>query len=392
MLSLTIALSLLACTPGVSDPDDTSDTLDTSDTVDTVDTGPGPTAAATADPVEGTIPFEVVLSGADSQASGAAIASYEWTLPDGSVASGDTVTTSVLAQGTNGFTLTVTDEDGHSDEASVEVEGFCPGFGDAAVVGTMAWGEVSGLAAASVEGVLWAHSDAQGSGAKVYAISTDAQLLGTFELDGIDDYDWEDIARGPGPEEGVSYVYVADTGDNSERRGSVQIYRFEEPSEFQGGLITEVETIELTYPDGARDSESLIVDPLTGDLILIERDRADEGVSGIYVAEAPLSGSIELTHTGTLVFGTDPLPGDVDATAADVSPDGTLAVVRSHDMVFAFARDLDQPLWTAFDNPVCATPEVNESKGEAIAYAWDGSGYYTGGEGNNQPLHWYGLE
>ena len=225
-------------------------------------------------------------------------------------------------------------------------------------------------------------------------MNADGQLLGTFQLAGVSDYDWEDIARGPGPVDGVSYLYVADTGDNSERRGSVQVYRFPEPTDLSGGVIADVETIDLTYPDGARDCESLLVDPLTGDLVFIERDRADQGVSGVYVAEAPLSTSdtIELTHTGTLVFGTDPMPGDVDATGADVSPDGTLAVVRTHDMVFAFARDLDQPLWTAFDNPVCGTPPVDESKGEAIAYAWDGSGYYTGGEGTNQPLHWYGAQ
>ena len=283
-----------------------------------------------------------------------------------------------------------------SDDSGGEVgkDLECPDVADVEVAGIMSWGEVSGLAAGSTEGVLWAHSDAQGAGAVIYAISTEATLLGTFALDGVNAYDFEDIARGPGPEEGVSYLYVGDTGDNSEVRSSVTVYRFEEPADVSGGPILDVEAIELTYPDGPRDAESLMVDPLTGDLVLVERDRADQGVSGVYVAEAPLDteGSTELTKVATLVFGTPPLDGDVDAVGADVSPDGTLALVRTHDRVFGFLRDPDQPLSTAFDNPACDTPAVDEDKGEAVAFALDGSGYFTGGEGSNQPLHWFALE
>ncbi len=287
-----------------------------------------------------------------------------------------------------------TDDTGDSGETGdTDVDDpDCPDFDEAVEAGTMAWGEVSGLAAASVDGVLWAHSDAQGSGSEIYAISTSAELLGTFVLSGVSDYDFEDIARGPGPEAGVSYLYIADTGDNSERRSSVTIYRFPEPTSFGDAMITGVESIELTYPGGARDVETLIVDPVNGDLILVERDRADQGVSGIYVAEAPLSttGTTELTHTGTVVFGDGPLPGDVDATGGDVSPDGRFVVVRTHDKVWLWVRDLDQPLHTAFDNPVCGTPANYDDKGEAVAWAWDGSGYYTGGEGYSEPLYWYG--
>ncbi len=413
MLIHTLTFSLLACTSGLSidsgsspdsgSPPDSGDTADsgsppdsgdTSDSDPPSDTGAGPTAVATADPLEGAIPFEVTLSGLDSYAGDDPIESYEWTLSDGTVVTGDTVVTTLVGEGTHSFTLKVEDESGLSSEASVDVEASCPGFADATVAGTMAWGEVSGLASGSADGVLWGHSDAQGSGARVYAISTEAVLLGTFTLNGVSDYDFEDIARGPGPEEGVSYLYIADTGDNSEIRSSVKIYRFEEPSDYGGGIITGVETIELTYPDEAHDSESLLIDPLTGDLVLVEKDRAGHGMSGIFWAEAPLSTNspTELTQVGSLTFGEDPLPGANEATGGDVSPDGTLAVVRTHDDVWVFARDVSQPLHTAFDFPGCGTPVSGEYKGEAVAFARDGSGYYTGGEGSNQPLQWFGLQ
>ncbi len=391
MILSPLILSLFSCSAT------TIDLPGGSDSTDVTDTAVGPAAVATAEPTSGVAPLEVTLSGADSTAGSQPLESFEWSLSDDSVVMGETVSTTLVDEGVYTFTLTVTDEEGRSDDASVQVEVMaeadCPSVDEATVAGTMSWGEVSGLASSSTDGTLWAHSDAQGAGAVIYAITTGAALQGTFTLDGVDDYDFEDIARGPGPKEGVSYLYVGDTGDNSERRSSVQVYRFEEPTDVSGGTIQDVETIELTYPDGPRDSESLMIDPLTGDLVLVERDRADEGVSGVDVAEAPLSttGSTELTRVGTLIFGTDPLPGDVDAVGADVSPDGTLAVVRSHDRVWAFVRDPAQPLYTAFDSPVCATPEVDEYKGEAVAFARDGSGYYTGGEGNSQPLHWYGL-
>jgi hypothetical protein len=112
----------------------------------------------------------------------------------------------------------------------------------------------------------------------------------------------------------------------------------------------------------------------------------------VYWAPAPpdSTATTDLTLVAHLTFGTDPLPGDVDATGGDISPDGGLVAVRTHDHVFLFARDPALPAYTAFDNPVCDTPPVDESKGEALAFALDGSGYFTGGEGTHQPLHWYG--
>ncbi len=395
-LIVFLALALPACTPDIGPPDsdEPDETSPPTETDGPPDTGAEPTAVGSADPAAGTVPFAITLSAAGSSAGVEPIDSYTWTLPDGSELEGETVGATMVSPGAHDILLTVADASGRSDEATVPVEAGCPAFADATVAGTMAWGEVSGLAAGSVDGVLWAHSDAQGSGAEVYAISTDAILLGTFVLSGVNDYDFEDIARGPGPDDGVSYLYIGDTGDNSERRSSVTIYRFPEPQSFGGSMITGVESIELTYPDGPRDAETLIIDPVSGDLILVERDRADQGVTGIYVAEAPLntSGPTELTKTGTVVFGTPPLVGDVDATGGDVSPDGTHVIVRSHDAIYLWARDPEQPLHTAFDAEPCATPLVDEYKGEALAWAHDGSGYYSGGEGSNQPLNYYAVE
>ena len=41
-------------------------------------------------------------------------------------------------------------------------------------------------------------------------------ISGVFELEGVEQYDFEDIALGPGPEgsNGPDYIYVADVGNN----------------------------------------------------------------------------------------------------------------------------------------------------------------------------------
>jgi hypothetical protein len=297
---------------------------------------------------------------------------------------------------------TDTDDSGEPDDSgdtadttdTGPVDDDCPVFEGPSVAGQLDWGEVSGLVAASHGGFLWGHSDAQGRAAEIQAIDTDGGLLGSFLLDGASNTDWEDIARGPGPIDGASYLYIADTGDNGTSRSGVQVYRFLEPSQAGGGVIDDVERLELRYPDGAHDAETLLVDPISGDLILVERDRDDQGVSGIFLAEAPLSseGITELERVGTLVFGSGPLPGDVDATAGDVSADGSLVMVRTHDRIWVFLRDPQAPIQEAFDSTPCPTPAVDEYKGEALAIAVDGSGFYTGGEGRGEPLHWFAAE
>ena len=74
--------------------------------------------------------------------------------------------------------------------------------------------EASGLAGSRVNpGVLWTHNDSGGL-PRVFALDLTGHLLGTWNLPGVNANDYEDIAVGPGPEAGVSYLYVGDIGDN----------------------------------------------------------------------------------------------------------------------------------------------------------------------------------
>ena len=52
---------------------------------------------------------------------------------------------------------------------------------------------------------------------------------GRYNLGGITNIDWEDLALGVGPNDDINYLYVGDIGDNRAVRSSYSIHRFPEP-------------------------------------------------------------------------------------------------------------------------------------------------------------------
>lgn len=108
--------------------------------------------------------------------------------------------------------------------------------------------EISGLAASRTSpGVLWAHADS-GDSPRCFVLSDTAQRLGTFNLTGATHTDWEDIDIGPGPEPGISYVYIGDIGDNGTSRCNVQVYRFPEPAVYTRFAASPISKIFQTPP------------------------------------------------------------------------------------------------------------------------------------------------
>ena len=72
-----------------------------------------------------------------------------------------------------------------------------------------------------------------------------------MKLHGTRCRDWEDIAINK--ENGKSYIYLGDFGDNSHRRSSVTIYKFEEPEVHKGRDVhisaNKIKHIHVKYPN-----------------------------------------------------------------------------------------------------------------------------------------------
>ena len=258
---------------------------------------------------------------------------------------------------------------------------------DRGLVESDAINEASGLAASWLNpGVLWTHNDS-GDSTRVFAIGTDGKNLGEFFLEGVSARDWEDIAVGPGPKDGTSYIYVAEIGDNSAQYDTKRVYRVPEPSvDLEASpskhLLSKVETITLQYPDGPRDAEALMVDPLTRDIYIVSK--REESVR-IYRAAYPqlTTEPIRLEHVGTL-------EGITFITAGDISRDGMGILLKDYQKVFYWGRVQGKPLWEAFKVDTATLPYILEPQGEAIAWSADGSGYYTvSEEPQGIPAHLY---
>ena len=249
---------------------------------------------------------------------------------------------------------------------------------DRGVLDNAAIVEASGLVASRKNaGALWTHNDSGGD-PKVYLISDRGKTRGTYVLAGVTSRDWEDIAIGPGPEEGETYVYVGDIGDNSAQYPIKKIYRFAEPRAGDSttvDTVRRVDTIRVMYPDGPRDAETLLVDPLTKDLYIISkrerrvniyRDAFPQSISQLDTLEK--LGQIPREQVGILE----------QMVGGDVSPDGKEVLLKSYVQVFYWQRANGQTsLVDLLQTEPQILPYVPEPQGEAIGFAADGSGYYT---------------
>ncbi len=220
------------------------------------------------------------------------------------------------------------------------------------------------------------HNDS-GGGPFVYATDPSGANLGTFELD-APAFDWEDMAIGPGPDPDTDYLYLGDIGDNFHFRPLVTVYRIREPvPDAAGGLIQEVESFNLAYPDPGYDSEAMFVDPVTADLFLVTRAERNDATIVFRAGAADLVAgrSTELEEVGRFT----PEQGAF-VTGADIDATGAAVVFRGLNQVWLWERT-DLTFVETFAAEPCRTPSTAEFQGEAIAFTPDGFSYYTISEG-----------
>ncbi len=277
---------------------------------------------------------------------------------------------------------------------------WCPSIAEPDALGVVVHedlDELSGVVESRLQpGVLWTHNDS-GDTDRFFALSRAGELLATFTIEGVHPRDLEDLAIGPGPDGEENYLYLGDVGDNARSRDTVRVLRLPEPTvdvlgedPMQGTV--EPEVIELEFFDGvARDSESIFVDPLSGDLYSVIKDRDGLGISGVFRAEAPFGpeGVAPLIQVAELIFGSELLPGSDLTTGADISSDGQWIVIRSYSDLFLWWRDPAAPLWDAFDHNPCPSPVASEPQGEAVGFAANGRDYLTISERTEQPVNLY---
>jgi len=261
---------------------------------------------------------------------------------------------------------------------------FLPGR-QVGTVQTTLIAEASGIVASRKNPpVLWVHNDS-GDSPRIYAINLKGELLGMYTVEKSRCRDWEDIAIGPGPDSQQQYLYIGDIGDNKARYPSVTVYRAVEPEVDPNLALVEAkigpaDSIELVYPDGPKDAETLMVDPLNGDIYIIAKRQLS---CRVYRAAYPQSTTrptvMDLVATLPLGF----------AVAGDISSDGSLVIVRGVFNASLWIRPKGKELWRAFSEKHLRLELMREPQGEGICFDADGLGYFTIGEMRHPPIYYF---
>lgn len=250
--------------------------------------------------------------------------------------------------------------------------------------------EISGMAAAiRHKGSFWTHNDS-GDDSFIYLIDSTGRLQALFRLQKVSVYDWEELAAAQLGEDRQPQLLVGDIGDNHASRKHISVHILPEPIAIQSGKVGQIPrrqivTLTLTYADGARDAEAMLIDAPHNELIIITKR---EHKSRIYSTSLfPLQNRrAVLSFRGELLFNM--------VTAASLSPDGTEVVVKSYQQVLYWKRrNLRQPLAEMLQTQPHSIRYWPELQGEAIAWADDGKGFYTATESPlfmGAPLVFYG--
>jgi len=232
--------------------------------------------------------------------------------------------------------------------------------------------EISGIAASQINrNIFWVHNDS-GNKNYIYAVNGQAEVVGVFELKGIKNRDWEDIAVAPGPK-GKSYIYIADIGDNRAVYKNKYIYRFPEPlisgkQSRKKTIITKIDKITFRYPVGKRDAETIMADPIKKDIYIISKR---EKKVNVYMLPYPqsLKKIIKAKFIGKINAS--------NIVGGDISSSGNMVIIKSYKDIFFWKKKKDELLKNVFKRKPEKLPYMLEPQGEGISWAANENGYYT---------------
>lgn len=236
--------------------------------------------------------------------------------------------------------------------------------------------EASGLiASVNNPGLLWSHNDS-GDEARIFLLDDSAKNKAVYYLEGIKAKDWEEIAS---LKKDQSYLLIGDIGDNKGIRPFINVHLVKEPTYRKGAFYTdtipanEITTFILTYEDGSRDAEAFFYDDIDQKLYIISKRELEVG---LYETGLPLQADQSL-NKDTLQLKKSTLLPFTFITSAAIAKDGSEVLMKNLLNVFYWKRKNKEAIPDLLKRQAIQLPYKPEIQGEAIAFALDGSGYYT---------------
>jgi hypothetical protein len=172
----------------------------------------------------------------------------------------------------------------------------------------------------------------------------------------VNDYtvDCEDIAVGNGPKKNKSYVYLGDIGDNHAKRVCVAVYRFPEPDipskvtkGKHGHRLQDVQKFLLKYPDGSRDAETLMADPVSKKIYVVTKREQSVHIYSAFLPDIPKD-TIVMKAEGSIPFKR--------FVGGDISTDGSEILMKDYTDVYCWNRKKGTTIATALKGPPMQLP------------------------------------
>jgi hypothetical protein len=238
--------------------------------------------------------------------------------------------------------------------------------------------ESSGLAPSRIRpGLFWTHNDA-GNPAVLYAFSDKGEDLGAYPVQAASSTDWEDLASFTLG--GKPYLLIADVGDNLVQRKSYTLYLVAEPPvAAKPPALPLAARVDFTYEDGPHNCESMGVDPVRQEVLLVSKTSGAECKA--YALPLPREKAVRGAVARALATLRIPT-----TTAMDVSPDGRRAIILTYGDAYEYTRDPKEDWAAAFARPPRTLRMPPRPQGESIAYGPDGRTLYLTSEGAPAPL------
>ena len=244
--------------------------------------------------------------------------------------------------------------------------------------------EASGLVASRTnKGMFWIINDS-GNDATLFLIDDKGNTVHYYWIKNAINIDWEDIAINTN-ENGKSYIYIGDVGDNNAIRKSINLIVFEEPTINNPAdtIIIDYKSYPLKYPNGPKDSETIVADPLTSTLYIVTKRELN-----VRLYEVPKSlnesDTMDLTYKTSLPF--------FNVTSGDISSDGQEILLKTYDNIYYWKRLNNESLPETMTRAHESIEYSPEPQGESIAWSVDGNGFYTLSEkswASNQVLYFF---
>ena len=225
--------------------------------------------------------------------------------------------------------------------------------------------ETSGVAVGiRSPGLIWTHNDGDRR-PFLYRVDGEGRVQARLEVDQSIN-DWEDIARGRC--DLGTCLYLADTGDNDERRGIISLYRLAEP-EGSGDRKVDAERYRMALPDGPRDIEAMYVLP-TEQIFFVTKGR-NHPVT-IYRYPPPLRSEDVVTLVEVQRLTTGPVGRPRMVTGASATLDGGTVAIRTYETLEFFTVTGGERLLES-DLGRVDLRALREAQGEGVGFGANGT-------------------